>query len=86
VRQGLGGQAHRQLGKKIGDVHLKWAFSEAAVLFLKGNPAGMKYKKRLEKKHGKSKVLSILAHKLGRAVYFMLLRQKAFDREKFLRV
>jgi transposase len=73
-------------GKKIGNAHLKWAFSEAAVLFLKGNPAGMKYKKRLEKKHGKSKALSILAHKLGRAVYFMLLRQKAFDMEKFLRV
>ena len=39
------------------------------MLFLHKNPEGLKYKKRLEKKHGKAKALSILAHKLGRAVY-----------------
>jgi hypothetical protein len=44
----------------------------------------MAYKKRLEKKHGKSKALSILAHKLGRAVYYMLKRERAFDMNKFL--
>ena len=27
-------------GNKIGNAHLKWAFSEAAVLFLRDNPAG----------------------------------------------
>jgi hypothetical protein len=31
------------------------------------------YKKRLEKKHGKAKALSILAHRLGRAVFYMRL-------------
>jgi len=72
-------------GGKIGNVHLKWAFSEAAVLFLKGNPAGMKFKKRLVKKHGKGKALSILAHKLGRAVYYVLKRDQAFDQDYFLR-
>ncbi len=71
-------------GKKIGNAHLKWAFSEAAVLFLRGNPEGLKFKKRLEKKHGKSKALSILAHKLGRATYYMLKRQRAFDMAQFL--
>jgi transposase len=71
-------------GRKIGNVHLTWAFSEAAVLFLRVNPHGLKYKQRLEKKHGKSKALSILAHRLGRAVYYMLLRKKAFDMKKFL--
>ena len=35
-------------------------------------------------KHGKPKALSILAHKLGRAVYFMLQRDKVFDMQKFL--
>ncbi len=46
--------AHESAGKrsgkswgKIGNVHLKWAFSEAAVLFLRVNPDGMKYKQRL---------------------------------------
>jgi len=69
---------------KIGNVHLKWAFSEAAVLFLRANPEGMKYKKRLERKHGKAKALSILAHRLGRAVYYILKRRKAFDMKIFL--
>ncbi len=73
-------------GSKIGNAHLKWAFSEAAVLFLKGNPEGMKFKKRLVKKHGKGKALSILAHKLGRAVYYILKRDRAFDQEKFLKM
>jgi transposase len=71
-------------GRKIGNVHLKWAFSEAAVLFLRANPEGLKYKKRLEQKYGKAKALSILAHKLGRAVYYMLARRKTFDMQKFL--
>ena len=69
---------------KIGNVHLKWAFSEAAVLFLRANPEGMKYKKRLERKHGKAKALSILAHRIGRAAFHMLKRGKAFDMNKFV--
>ncbi|RKZ83328.1 MAG: IS110 family transposase [Gammaproteobacteria bacterium] len=72
-------------GSKIGNVHLKWAFSEAAVLFLRGNSEGMKFRKKLEKKHGKAKSLSILAHKLGRAVYYVLKRDQAFDMAKFVR-
>ena len=71
-------------GKKIGNAHLKWAFSEAAALFLKGNEPGKKYLDRIANKHGKGKALSILAHKLGRAVYFMLKNKKPFDQNKFL--
>jgi transposase len=70
-------------GAKIGNAHLTWAFSEAAVLFLRDHPAAQKYLARLEKKHDKGKALSILAHKLGRAVYFMLKRKVAFDMEIF---
>ena len=71
-------------GKKIGNVHLKWAFSEAAVLFLRNNSEGQKLLARLEHKHGPGKALSILAHKLARAVYFILRREKAFDLKTFL--
>jgi len=71
-------------GRKIGNMHLKWAFSEAAVLFLRKNPQGMKYKQRLQQRYGKSKALSILAHRLGRASYYMLKRQQAFDMKRFL--
>ena len=71
-------------GAKIGNVHLKWAFSEAAVLFLRCNPEGQKQLRRLAGRHGKSKALSILAAKLGRAVYLMLTKERAFDMERFL--
>src|SRR5262245_12757570 len=72
-------------GKKIGNAHLKWAFSEAAVLFLRNNPQGQKYLTRLEKKHDKGQALTILAPKLARAVYDMLKRKTAFDRDVCLR-
>lgn len=71
-------------GKKIGHAYLKWAFSEAAALCLRHNPAGQKRLARLEKKHGKGKALTILAHRLARAVYSMLKRETAFAMEKFL--
>jgi transposase len=73
-------------GSKIGNAHLKWAFSEAAVGFLRKNPPGQNLLAKLRRKHGKGKSLSILAHKLGRAVYYMLSRQKAFDMQQFMKV
>jgi transposase len=72
-------------GTKIGHAFLTWAFSEAAVLFLRDNPAAHKYLARLEKQHGKGKALTILAHKLARVVYYMLTRETAFDMHKFLK-
>src|SRR5262245_17547626 len=72
------GKRYGTSGTKIGNAYLKWAFSEAAVLFLRTNPAGQKYLGRLEQKHGKGKTLTILAHKLARAVYYMLKRGTAF--------
>jgi transposase len=78
------GKKHGTSGAKMGNVHLKWAFSEAAVLFVRHNEPGKKLLARLEKRHGKGKALSILAHKLGRAAYYMLLRGKAFEIERFV--
>jgi len=63
---------------------VKWAFSEAAVGFLRNNPSGQAYLARLENKHGKAKALTALAHKLARAVYHMLRRKEAFDMKRFL--
>jgi transposase len=78
------GKRYGSSGKKIGNAHLKWAFSEAAVLFLRHNPAGQKFLAKLEHRHGKGKALTVLAHKLARAVYYMLKRQTVFDMETFL--
>ena len=78
------GKRYGTAGPKMGNAYLKWAFSEAAVLFLRNNPQGQKYLTRLEKKHGKGKALTVLAHKLARAVYYMLQRKTAFDMQHFL--
>ena len=78
------GKRYGTSGTKIGNAYLKWDFSEAAVLILRDNPAGQKYLTRLEKTHGKGKALAVLAHKLARAVYYMLQRHTAFDISKFL--
>jgi len=78
------GKRYGTSGAKIGNAHLKWAFSEAAVLSLKQSPEIKKYKARLVKKHGKAKALTILAHKIGRAVYYILKRKEVFNIDKFL--
>jgi transposase len=70
-------------GKKIGNAYLKWAVSEAAVLFWRNHPAGQQDRARLVKKHGKGQAVTVLAHQLARAVYYMLKRETAFDMDKF---
>ena len=78
-----GGKKFGAKNSKVGNVHLKWAFSEAACQFLRGNEQAQQYHSRLVSKYGKGKALSILAHKIGRAVYFMLKRKEPFSMETF---
>jgi len=78
------GKLYGHSGAKIGNAHLKWAFSEAATLFIRHSERGKKFFARLERKHSKGKALSVLAHKLGRATYFMLQRNQVFDMNKFV--
>ena len=79
------GKHYGHSGKKIGNAHLRWAFGEAVVLMLKGNKPVQQILQKLASKHGKGKALAILAHRLGRAVYYMLKNQVPFDQERFLR-
>ena len=70
-------------GKKIGNAHLKWAFSEAACLMLRAMPAAKMWLARQERKRGKKKALSVLEAKIGRTVYHLLRKQQAFDPKRF---
>jgi transposase len=70
-------------GKKIGNAHLRWAFSEAACLFLRQSERAKKWLQRQEQKRGKGKALGILAAKLGRAVYHLLTKKVAFEERCF---
>lgn len=78
------GKRYGTSGTKIGKAHLTWAFSEAAGLFLRANPAGQKSLTTLEKKHGSGTALTLLGQKLGRTVSYMLQRQTACDMGKLL--
>jgi transposase len=70
-------------GNKIGNPHLKWAFAEAACLMLRVSERARRWKQRYQQKRGKGKAMSVLAAKLGRAVYHMLRKQEAFAEERF---
>jgi len=84
MRQRIQWQKIGHGGQKNGNVHLRWAFAEAAVLFIRQSQPGKEYFAKLEHKHGKAKALTVLAHKLGRAVYYMLTREQVFDLTRFV--
>jgi transposase len=71
--------------KKVGNAHLKWAFSEAACLMIRAVPAVKGWVQRQEKKRGKRKALSVPEAKPGRAVYHPWRKQQAFDLKRFLK-
>jgi len=71
-------------GAKMGNPYLKWIFSEAVIHVPRHNPRIAARLERLEQKHGKGKGKILMAHKLGRAVFFMLKNKTAFDEERFL--
>jgi hypothetical protein len=79
------GKRYGTSGEKIGHADLTWAVSEAAVLCLRQNPAGQRYLARLEHRHGQGNAVTVLAHQVARAVYDMLTRGTAFDRDKFFK-
>src|SRR5262249_1586404 len=70
-------------GKKIGNAHLRWAFAEAACLFLRSSERAKKWKQRHAAQRGEGKALATLAARLGRAIYHMLRKGEAFDEERF---
>ena len=78
------GKRYGTAGKKLGTASLTWAFAEAAVLLLRHHAQGQQYLARWEKKHGQGKALTILAHKVARAVYYMLTRDTVLEMDTFL--
>jgi transposase len=71
-------------GRKIGNAHLKWAFSEAASLMLRSFSAAKSWMQKQSKKRGAKKAHAILEAKIGRCVYYLWRKQIAFDAKKFL--
>jgi transposase len=72
--------------RKIGNAHLKWAFSEATLLLIREKQEIKDYHLKLKNKCGKARALAIISHKLGRAVFYMLKNKQAFDIQHFLKI
>lgn len=71
-------------GRKIGNAHLKWAFSEAASLMLRSFAPARSWMQKQSKKRGAKKAHAILEAKIGRTVYHLWRKQIAFNAKKFL--
>lgn len=71
-------------GRKLGNAHLKWAFSEAASLMLRSFAPAKAWMARQKRKRGEKKAHAILEAKIGRCVYHLWRKQQAFDAKKFL--
>ncbi|MCO6044654.1 IS110 family transposase [Aeoliella sp. ICT_H6.2] len=82
-KQTSAGKVTGQGGAKIGNSHLKWAFSEAVLWMLRYCDEAKAFLKRKEKKHGKSRAMTMLSRKIARAVFYILKRKEPFDAVAF---
>jgi transposase len=71
-------------GRKMGNAHLKWAFSEAASLMLRSFAPAKAWMARQSRKRGTKKAHAVLEAKIGRTVYHLWKTRQAFDARKFL--
>ena len=71
-------------GKKLGNVPLRWAFAEAALLCLRQHQLGKAYCTKLEHQHGKAKALTVLGHQRARAGYDLRTRAQPVDLQRFV--
>jgi transposase len=84
VEKSSAGKSTGQERKKIGNPHLKWAFSEIILRAQVDSAPIKKYYEKLKSKHGPGKAKSVIAHKFGVAVYYMLKNGQAFDEKRFV--
>jgi transposase len=77
------GKKHGFGNKKIGNAHVRWAFGEAACLFLRQSERAKRWKTKAERVHAPGKALAILAARLGRALYALLRKEEPFDEGRF---
>jgi transposase len=64
---------------KCGNKYLSWAFSEAAHFLVRYSPQAKRFYERKYRHKNGIVAIRAVAHKLARAVYYMLKRQEPFD-------
>lgn len=69
---------------KIGNPHLKWAFTEIILRAQVDSPRIKKYYEKLKCKHGPAKAKTLIAHKFAISTFHMLKHGQAFDDKRFV--
>jgi transposase len=70
-------------GAKMGNGYLKWAIKEAVPIAKRSNPEIRAMAERLERKHDRPTANAIIAHRMARAIYYMLKHGMVFSMELF---
>jgi transposase len=70
-------------GQKIGNAHLRWAFGEAACLFLRGSERAKRWEEKQARKRGDGQALAVPAARLARAVSHLWRKGAACDEGRF---
>jgi transposase len=71
-------------GGKMGNGYLKWAMKQAVMVAKRCHPDIRALTQRLEKRHGKHTANAIVAHRLSRAIFYMLKNGMTFSMELFM--
>lgn len=80
-----GGKKYKSKNQKIGNSYLKWSIGEIIIHAARTSPVINKHYERLISRYGKGKAKSIISHKFGVAIYYMLKNKEAFDEDRFVR-
>ena len=84
VERESAGKKTKDGNNKIGNPHLKWAFSEIILVAQRWSEPINRYYEKLKSKQGPGKAKSVIAHKFGVAAYQMLKNGQAFDEKRFV--
>ena len=79
-----GGKKYRGGNQKIGNPFLKWAIGEIIIHAPRTSPLIKNYYDRLINRYGKKKAKSLVTHKFGVAIYYMLKNKQGFDEKRFI--
>jgi transposase len=70
--------------QKIGNPYLKWAIADIIIHAAHKSQVIGEYYQKLQSRFGKRKAKSIVSHKFGIAIYYMLKNKQVFDEKRFV--
>jgi transposase len=70
--------------QKIGNPYLKWAIADIIIHAAHKSQVIAAYYQKLQSRFGKRKAKSIISHKFGIAIYYMLKNKQVFDEKRFV--